>query len=185
MATTLNEIRNYYFNAMGRGLMEISNGDPDPDQLILTNFVESSPVKTIGHNIQTYNDGTIVNFRLKPLLVGMEPIKIDKNAKYFNFIIQELFELNSHYACGAWEINRAGDLNYRAMIILEDNPLTFNLFKSVLDFVMDSVADVNKILYMLETGEPVPENFDNSFKIDRGDEYNFAFPTTEEDESSI
>ena len=71
------------------------------------------------------------------------------------------------------------------MIILEDNPPTFNLFKSVLDFVMDSVADVNKILYMLETGEPVPENFDNSFKIDRGDEYIFPFPTIEEDESSI
>lgn len=96
-------------------------------------------------------------------------IKINKDTKYFDFIMQELFKMNSQYYCGAWEIDKSGVLSFAVKIILEDNPLTPKLLERIDRLVTDFFRDIEEIVYMLEKGKPMrkkPFESDSSNKTD-------------------
>lgn len=82
-------------------------------------------------------------------------IKINKDTKYFDFIMQELFKMNSQYYCGAWEIDKSGVLSFAIKIILEDNPLTPKLIERIDRLAYDFFLDIEEIVYMLEKGKPM------------------------------
>lgn len=95
-------------------------------------------------------------------------IKINKDTKYFDLIAQELLKMNSQYYCGAWEIDKSGLLNFAIKIILEDNPLTPKLMDRI-DRLSGSFGDIEKIIYMLREGKPMPKKpfeSDSSNKTD-------------------
>ncbi|MDA3079638.1 MULTISPECIES: hypothetical protein [unclassified Campylobacter] len=82
-------------------------------------------------------------------------IKINKDTKYFDFIMQELFKMNFQYYCGAWEIDKSGVLSFAVKIILEDNPLTPKLIERTDRLATDFLGDIEEIVYMLEKGKPM------------------------------
>ncbi|MBQ7270331.1 MAG: hypothetical protein IJM31_08425 [Campylobacter sp.] len=150
MATTLEEVSEF-FTHLGYG------HEKNEKNASLEFGIRNDDIVSSGWVWLKGGGGTVLVIEYVPRYKDGNLVKIDENTKYFDILAQELLKINSQYYFGAWEIDRSGYVTFSIKTVLENNPLTIEQLKRILHQGFLSLEDNEKILYILENGEPMPE----------------------------